>query len=462
MRSAAAALGALALASAIAMGCQAGQRRQWVVRVTTDAPVPGWGDRVLVEVLDYAGNLACDGCRREIAVFADGHGGLSVPFTFGVAPPANREDAVLRVRARLYRRSQAGADGLPVGTELIDQVAILPPLTSETTLVETVTVVLHASCFGTPPDVRARRSCLGNGFGKISDEELLTDTSRDTLPGDILKFPLAFGGIRCPDVAAPEGMVCIQPYFHLNGSAESVGVDTDFPTQPMRLYKGTWIFPVLVDKDEMTVGTARALVGAGKIAAGAGALLTKGDPGVPDACTFLGASNPANDAEPVNCISHATAERACAALGKELISERDWEAAASNLGVKTIYPWGDTRPTCATAIVSADATCARTKPVAGGADADVTALGIRNLGGNLSEWVSGIFVPYDDACWGPTTEPDECATDLRILDWKGPWGHRGGSYARAATSAASFARFASPDGAPNPQIGVRCAKKVLQ
>jgi formylglycine-generating enzyme required for sulfatase activity len=181
---------------------------------------------------------------------------------------------------------------------------------------------------------------------------------------------------------------------------------------------------------------------------------------VPAECTYLGENDATNDALPMNCISRAKASLACIALDKELLTEIDWELAASNGGRGTRFPWGEDTPTCDRAVLSVDGTCVRKGPVAGGSDNDVNALGLRNLGGNLSEWVADIFVPYTDACWGDLLDTSGCSTDTRFIGWKGPWPHRGGSWKRRASSAASFARFASPNGAPSPEIGFRCKTSV--
>lgn len=442
-------LAGFAAAAALAGGCTNGTRPQWLVTISTDAPVPSWGDRLLVEVLDYDGKLACDGCRFARAVDEK-----SFPLSFGVAPSVSDPTRQLRVRARLYRRARAGFDGLPVGTDLIDQVGILPVAEASFDPVFKVTLNLSAACFSIPSDLAAHTTCRVREVRALP-EAPLTDV-----------FPAVPGAAIGPSVLdtcppqPPAGTACMFPLLHIQGNAETVGVESDFPPQPVHMYRYQWAFPVLVDIDEMTVGTARELVKQGKLTAGADTLRAQGDMDGAG-CTFLGAANAANDALPINCISYKTAVAACAALGKHVIYERDWEAAASNVGLKTTYPWGERPPGCDDAVLSANASCVRTGPIAGGSDKDVTLGGIRNMAGNLSEWVEGILVPYSDACWAVgSTGSNDCALDLRIVGWKGPWGYRGGSWGRGAGRATTFARFASQDGAPSAQIGVRCSVEV--
>src|SRR6185503_1708058 len=110
------------LVGAVASGCAGDPLdppAEWVVAVSTDAPVPQLGNRLLVEFLDDDGALDCPSCRR---IFGVGQA-ESWPVTFGVARVSN---APLRVRARLFRSETAGGDGLPAGTALIDAMGRLP------------------------------------------------------------------------------------------------------------------------------------------------------------------------------------------------------------------------------------------------------------------------------------------------------------------------------------------------
>jgi formylglycine-generating enzyme required for sulfatase activity len=445
----------LTLAAALAALASACGRPQWVVALATDVNAPAWGDRVLVEVLDDAGALACPGCRREFDVTDD-----SFPLTFGAAPPDGRADAALRVRARFYRAAQTGFDGLPRGTSFIDAVGALPPLGSGPTR---VVLPLIGFCFGQPAELANHQACdlvmqpNGDYIAELAPEKTLFDVDvalAGLTPGRIDRFTPP----QCPTRTPPDGMACVEAETFLLGSQDSVGVDTDYPPEPELVRRP--IFGFFIDVDEMTVGAVRDLVRSGAITPGASRLLRRGDPGVPSTCTYLGPTDATNDALPINCISENTAALACFALDKALPSEAEWERAARNGRHATRYPWGRDPPTCDRAIVSADATCVRAGPVASGSPNDVSADGVRNLGGNLSEWVEGIFVDYTDECWNQPLDDSDCATDPRIAGWAGPWPYRGGSWSRRASSAASFARFASPHGDPSPAIGFRCAQAL--
>ncbi len=449
-------LGALlVLALALTPGCGGAVRAQWLLVVSTDAHLPSWGDRILIELLNDRGELACGGCRREVLASPE-----SVPLTFGlVAPPT-----AIRVRARLFRQSQTGPDGLPTGQDLIDFVGILPATAPEG--VERLVIPLAGYCFGKPADLVARTSCTylrgaTSGFAVLPERELvdLDIDAANLYPGRFDRFL----SLKCP-ATVPDDMACLAGSSFLMGSHESLGADSDYPTSPRFLAR--YFFPTLLDKEEMTVGRVRELVRTGALSLGSGQLQRRGAAGSATAsCTYLSDADGANDALPLNCISRAGALEVCLKLGKELPTEIDWEYAATGGGRASTYPWGDEPPTCERSVLSASPACARAGPVAGGAGGDVTPQGVRNLGGNLSEWVATLFVPYTDPCWreveGGIADPGSCYVDERLVGWRGPWAHRGGSFARRGSSARSSARFASPDGAPKPDIGFRCKRDLL-
>jgi formylglycine-generating enzyme required for sulfatase activity len=445
--------------AALAPACA---RPQWLLTVVTDAPVPTWGDRVLVELLDDTGALACaDDCRHELPVDA-----ASFPLTIGVVPAPDPSAPPPRVRVRFYRAAQARFDGLPQGTDLIDLLGDLPPLDGADTL---AFAPLQGFCFGQPVDLAGRTSC-----GYASPDCFRMDPTGESCPDqrwpehdffDLAPDTLRPGNLgryfsHCP-AAAPPGMACLEATAFLLGSDDPVGVDTDYPTAPRVAVRP--LFPLFIDRDEMTVGTVRGLVRGAQIQAPPSDLPAPTDRGYMQACTYLGDADATHDALPLNCISRDLAAQVCAALGESLPDEGQWELAASN-GRGSRYPWGEDAPDCDRAIVSAAPACMRAGPVAGGSSRDVSDAGVRNLGGNLSEWVDGFLAPYTDPCWTSASaqmggfESNGCVEDTRVL--VGPWPHRGGSWDRRASSAASFARFASLDGAPSPSIGFRCAREA--
>lgn len=187
-------------------------------------------------------------------------------------------------------------------------------------------------------------------------------------------------------------MVCIPGGVLLLGSPRYAMEDPDLRPTPEQLVV---LDPFFLDADELTVGVVTELVAAGLVASPPEQTPVSG-------CTYGG-----DPLLPMTCIDRATAGALCAALGKRLPTEAEWEYAASNASLETRFPWLDegSEP-CAQAVVDQrHGRCRSTGevlgPIPGGAPRDVTLLGVRNLAGNVSEWVADDFVPCSDsACWG--------------------------------------------------------------
>lgn len=164
-------------------------------------------------------------------------------------------------------------------------------------------------------------------------------------------------------------------------------------------------------------------------------------------------------------------------------TEAEWEYAAGSTTRELAYPWGDLAAACTRAIIgrgrvmseganSIDesracrvhddgAALVRWGPVAHGADGDITAEGVRNMGGNVSEWVADTFASYTDLCWathdGPLVDP-KCTSTTRPSPAETFRSRRGGSWASVSVRAAAATRAGFPHDASGPNTGFRCAK----
>jgi len=116
---------------------------------------------------------------------------------------------------------------------------------------------------------------------------------------------------------------------------------------------------------------------------------------------------------PVRGVTYDDATRYCATLAARLPTEAEWECAAGACnGPRGTYPWGELAPSCALGNVSG---CA--DHVEAAHDAGKTLRGVRDLGGNLREWVRDYYAAYEVHPIDPIG-PDEGA--LRVV--------RGGSF----------------------------------
>jgi sulfatase modifying factor 1 len=450
-----------ALVAMAMIGCGGGvtARDQWTVWVTTDAPVPQLADRGLVEVLDATGDLACPDCRRQIGVPTDPS---AWPFSFGIAKSDTTSG--LRVRVRLYRAANAGADGLPVGTTTLDLVGVLPTPTGNTE----VQMVLTAECLGMASDPVMHTSCAGPERALVPERMLPSGRPDSAIrPGT---WPRATS-VPCAR-AAPNDMVCIPGGFLVLGDSRALSTGNETVSNTEERY--VTLSPFALDLDEVTVGTVRSLVAAGRISEAP--TERSGFKTIHAECTYLGPNDSSNDALPVNCITALAAKHVCETLGKRLPTEAEWEWSAGNLVAETRYPWGDIGDPCDFAEVGIggspgletdrpQSTACRvragrpTLPAGLPAhrnETDATQLGVRHLAGGVSEWVADRLASYRAGCWLPD-QPflvDPRCDDGTLRNQA----VRGSAWSDAPGFVAVVGRQGLDPLAELPAVGFRCAR----
>jgi formylglycine-generating enzyme required for sulfatase activity len=167
---------------------------------------------------------------------------------------------------------------------------------------------------------------------------------------------------------------------------------------------------------------------------------------------------------PINCIDWSQAGSYCAAQGKRLPTEAEWELAARGKDART-YPWGQAPPS-GERLNACGAECSRmlterrekvgkgpwpamygdddadpaTAPV-GRHPAGATPAGVLDLAGNVWEWTSSPYCPYGK---------DDCGDSRRVLRGGG-WDTTESQDVRAAR------RYPSAPTARGRSIGFRCA-----
>jgi formylglycine-generating enzyme required for sulfatase activity/tRNA A-37 threonylcarbamoyl transferase component Bud32 len=229
------------------------------------------------------------------------------------------------------------------------------------------------------------------------------------------------------------------------------------------------VSPFCIDRTEVTVAAYRACVETGKCTI---APTTVSNPTWnPDKATkwstFCNGDRRDRNDHPINCVDWDQAATYCAALGKRLPREAEWEWAAGAADGRR-YPWGDDAPnatrlnatgTEARAFVKqlgwewqvkfeADDGWALTAPV-GSYPAGASPYGVLDLAGNVSEWIADWHGPYSTE---PQTDPVGPASGSeRVV--------RGSAWVSFKLSEDwIFARAWDAPTARLPHIGFRCAR----
>jgi formylglycine-generating enzyme required for sulfatase activity/predicted Ser/Thr protein kinase len=173
-------------------------------------------------------------------------------------------------------------------------------------------------------------------------------------------------------------------------------------------------------------------------------------------------ARPGDEDKPVGQITWDGASLYCKGRGKRLPTEAEWELAARGRTARR-FPWGEQEPRCDEVAWGRDKgmPCAPRSlepgPLAvGTAPLDRTPEGVRDLGGNVTEWVQDQFIkpylPPCGECVDPRIEePVPLQEDVRVL--------RGGSWAHEWNMSRSTRRARWKRTEVTPNGGVRCASR---
>lgn len=441
---------------------------QVVLYVDTDAAVPQLVGQLRVEVLRASDLSVID--ARDVS----SRDPQAWPVSFGIYDPSANvtRDALVRLRAFPEGRLDATTGEPQVGVTIdrLVSVHLVPGVATR------ARVTLFGECFGTPADLSTRTSCSRTKLPQLEPATPLTDEdpSGPTLAG-------TFGASQ-PCTATPRGAATasdgtslFQEEVCLPGGAFLFGNQTEYAQGdssglPERVVV---VSPMRMDKYEVTVGRWRAAIRSGfsapvqvnEAALSATALY---------ACTF---SNTRTDREkyPLNCLPFTSARAFCRWAGGDLPSEVQWEYAAQVSGrdFKTSFPWGDAPPDCDRAVFDRaqpplSSSCVGPAP-AGPAPEDASpndasvGFEIKNLGGELSEYLLDAHASLTSSCWADAPLHDPvCSDEAR------PKSLRGGAWVLNAQAVVSSNRQGV--GAPpialgtrvGPGIGFRCVRAGVE
>lgn len=164
-------------------------------------------------------------------------------------------------------------------------------------------------------------------------------------------------------------------------------------------------------------------------------------------------SNPAVNDYPVAGVTWYGAQAYCEALGRRLPTEAEWEYAARGED-GTLYPWGNVWNDAAANVrgsyTNEDGVVIASPQPVGGYGAYASRDGIRDLAGNVAEWVADWYIANWYLQLSPNTVTDtgpDSGTEKVI---------RGGSWDDPAFFARSVQRGHLPPGEVSNTVGFRC------
>ena len=174
---------------------------------------------------------------------------------------------------------------------------------------------------------------------------------------------------------------------------------------------------------------------------------------------------PGSSRRPVASVTWQAAADFCAASGKRLPTEAEWEYVARRGGRR--FPWGDRFPSCQDAVLERkrDSKLSHCVPNEGDVLPDVGSMpndksedGVFDMGGSVMEWTLDWFVerlPASDiTIRSPLVDspPSSEEKPMRVI--------RGGGWTESVLSARGTGRSRGRPDAMNAGVGFRCVREL--
>ncbi len=440
-----------------APGCsnQADPRPQLVVIIDTNLPVAGLElsdptishsatiDTVRVDVIDSQGQPF--DYRDFVAPDP-----ADWPLSFGVVPESLQPGSAARLRIRGFR----GALATPGSLQGVATLEPLPELAMDRLIdivmpasgVDRVLVLLDGDCLGIPATFLPNlTTCVDGSSPAAQPSDGLVHGSDPAAPTQVGTWWRS-RQVPCTGPQHPNA-VCIPGGFSVLGDPELVGIGNGVNALDPVPLRPVHLSPFWMDRNEVTVGTYRKLVGSLQQPAPIAATPTDE---FLKWCTWLSPDNAVNDSLALNCIAWASAQEVCKHQGGDLPTEAQWEHAARGRGQERPYPWGTSGSSCCAASVGRSpsmAACPGLGPEPVGSHPSTPQCGnigdtsrddVVDLAGSMSEMVRDGFLRYDHPCWAAAgILQDPMCSDLQVTSLHI---QRGGNWSAGPANAHSAMR----------------------
>ena len=439
---------------------------QLVVHVGTDAPLPSAPgaaapnisplfDRIRISVFEPQAVTPCVGCVGEFAI--DDALELRGKISFGALLQTGVPGYIAQID---MFRGVATAQGNPIPRATVTQFIALPPVGADG--------VIHLGAFLSVDTV-------GNPQGSLTAPMAAIN---GLPPYD--EVGTWHGAAKSPCVGAPKfGEACVPGGAYWMGNTRlSEQREPDSNDTPHLVV----VSPFFYDTTEVTVGAFRQ---SGLATLGPDVQdpmkMVSVDPidalGKTDLydkrafCTYTTNAGK-NESYALNCISWAKAHAYCQAKNSELVTEAQFEYAASGMA-SSLYVWGDDTPSCSDAVYGRGGIGAFSRsgndcnltgrnygPLpsgSGGLDKlSLSGAAIFDLVGNVSEWTVDKWNRTNEPCWSAPLLVDPVCKTVSPLDGD-LQSIRGGAWPTSIGEIESAQRNPKA-GLARPQTGFRCAR----